>query len=244
MFWIIRYIRKLFKCGICKATFSFEDEYIVFREQCRCSVKVRYDEIKYIIYTVIGNKCFVDVVRKDQDDCYVYRTLLAEGLEIDIRGEEIGKLVHDCNKNEIILVPTIKVCNIPYIDSTDSALSTLTFLNKAGLIHIVDASDESVTVGLGMLVWKKVKMEYDILFDALGSYARYYNDTVLSCEEQKSEFWIEILDASYTLDRGYGLYPMLGGEVMLSEIYYSFNKKEIKKRMIELFEKYNRTIEQ
>lgn len=239
MFWIYRAIRKFFTCGVCRDEYRFEDTYLIFRKECKCSSTYHYDEIKYIIYTVLGNDCYIDVLKKNLNDCDIYRGLPKKGLRFSKNGQEIRKFIYECNIRGISIVPTIKVCSLPSIDRMDYALSTLTFLKKRGMVHILDATNNMIVIGVGLFVWEKLRTNKDGLFEILNSYKEIYNGGS-DFNYPKKDFWVEIIDASYTLGRGFGLYPMLNGEIILAEIYYSFDKNKIETKLIELFEKYGR----
>ncbi len=240
MFWIYRAIRRFLACGVCRDEYRFEDTYLIFRKECKCSSTYHYDEIKYIIYTVLGNDCFIDVLKKNLNDCDAYRALPKKGLRFNKNVKELGKFIHECNIRRIDIVPTIKVCNLPLINRMDYALSTLTFLKKRGMVHVLDATNTTIVIGVGIFVWKKIRTNKDGLFQILSSYDEVYNGISDVNRIPKKDFWVEMLDTPYTLGRGYGLYPMLNGEMILTDIYYSFDKNKIETKIIELFEKYSR----
>ena len=107
------------------------------------------------------------------------------------------------------------------------------------MVHILDATNNMIVIGVGLFVWEKLRTNKDGLFEILNSYKEIYNGGS-DFNYPKKDFWVEIIDASYTLGRGFGLYPMLNGEIILAEIYYSFDKNKIETKLIELFEKYGR----
>lgn len=237
MYLLVRFAKKLFKCGICKDSYYFGNKYLIFRGRCKCADRFKYDELKYIIYTVVGNSYFIDVVKKDQNDCMIYKTLIDKGVKIDSSGDQIKEFVNKCNSHKISIVPTVKVCGIPFVDNINYSILSQSFLKRGGLLHIVRITDEWIIVGGGYFSWNLVKIEHRELFELLESYSVGYDHN--ASKDKRVSFWVELLDISYTLGRGYGLYPMLNGEIVLTEIYYSFDKKKIVTKTIELFEKYS-----
>ena len=63
---------------------------------------------------------------------------------------------------------------------------------------------------------------------------------ISSSLKNEKEFNIKILSEKLTFSRGYGVYPVLNNEIIIDDIFYSFNEEEIKNKIIELFEKYNK----
>jgi len=57
--------------------------------------------------------------------------------------------------------------------------------------------------------------------------------------KDNKEFNIKILSEKVTLSRGYGIFPLLNDEIIIRDIFYSFDEDEIKNKIIELFDKYN-----
>ena len=54
-----------------------------------------------------------------------------------------------------------------------------------------------------------------------------------------SLFKIIILDKTLTIDRGFGVYPVKDKQIIIDDIFYSFDEKEIKAKIIELFKKHD-----
>jgi hypothetical protein len=65
-----------------------------------------------------------------------------------------------------------------------------------------------------------------------------FNDMFMKSFDNE-DFSITILDKNLTLNRGYGVYPILNNEIIIEDIFYSFDEEEIKSKIIELFEKHN-----
>ena len=61
---------------------------------------------------------------------------------------------------------------------------------------------------------------------------------ISSIVKEDKGFNIKLLSKKLTLHRGYGLYPILNNEIIIEDIFYSFNENEIKTKIIELFDKY------
>ena len=59
-----------------------------------------------------------------------------------------------------------------------------------------------------------------------------------------AKYYLVVLDKASTLNRGYGLYPISNKEIIIEDIFYSFDENEIKTKIIELFDKYLDTSKQ
>ena len=65
------------------------------------------------------------------------------------------------------------------------------------------------------------------------------NPNTYTSSNNKNKFSIKILSNKLTLNRGYGAFPMLNNEIIIKDIFYSFNEEKIKSKIIELFNKYD-----
>lgn len=237
MLLIIRFIKKLLSCGICNDTVDFESEYLIFRKQCNCVHKTRYQDIKYVTYTIVKNNCFFDIVLQNKNDCETYKKLVYTGLRFNIFSINLKNFVDGCIQYDIALVPSLKICHIPFIDTMDYSIFAQVFLKKKGLLCITNATKNSLTVYIGCFSWESININYSEIFELLDSSIIQYED-ITSRNLKRKDFNVMILDKSFSLNRGYGLYPFLNNEMLVKEIFYSFNIGEIKAKIIEYFEKY------
>jgi len=77
----------------------------------------------------------------------------------------------------------------------------------------------------------------DICIEELLEKPKKYMSSTVS---DNKKFNIKILSKKITFSRGYGIYPVLNNEIIIEDIFYSFNEDEIKIKIIELSDKYNR----
>jgi len=105
---------------------------------------------------------------------------------------------------------------------------TLSFLSKMFEKYLI-------SIYYSTLCKKNFFLE-DISIGDLVERPRKYLSSGINNDKQ---FNIKILSHKLTLNRGYGIYPVLNNEIIIEDIFYSFDEEEVKREVIELFEKYN-----
>lgn len=239
--YIVRYIKKFSLCGFCQESFSFEKDYIISNENCTCEQKVLYKDIKFIVYTIIGNYCYWYILQKSEEECSSYDRIFMQGVQMRITSSHTREYLEMAQAKNISVIPAINVCNIPMIDNADYSLFQYAFLNKKAILSILSVNKQLLVSEPFSNVHKEI--DYEMIFHLLKDYREILKETTsketTSKEKKNRNFSIIILDKLFTLNRGYGLYPVLNNEIIIEDIFYSFSQEEIKSKVIELFDKYN-----
>jgi hypothetical protein len=229
----IRFIKRLLKCGICKETIELEDKYIILNKKCRCECIIPYKDIRMILYTIKNKNSYLLIVKLNENWCSLYNKVFLDGVKIKSDSDTIVKATNTY-KRSLSIVPTIMPCNIPMVDRNDHSIFQYSFLFKRGLLEIINIDNDSITIS-EMFSDKHKNINFNEIFKLLKDYNVFFEDDTLTGSE-KYNFKIAILDKAFTLGRGYGLYPIFNNEIILEDIFYSFDKQEIKTKLIQLFD--------
>jgi hypothetical protein len=163
--------------------------------------------------------CYIKIYLKKGENTFDYN-----GFEII----DLNSFIYSMDKFNISILPTI-IGSYPYAIKTGYIL-TIAFrsgMNQRGLIRI---SSEMIYQDNDFLQRFNLKKYLES--------TSKFNDMFMKSFDNE-DFSITILDKNLTLNRGYGVYPILNNEIIIEDIFYSFDEEEIKSKIIELFEKHN-----
>lgn len=137
----------------------------------------------------------------------------------------IDNFIKVINEFNILVLPTI-LQESPYlIKGVSFALNYECFLHEKYLISIYYSDLKRKNFNL-----------YSMDLNELLEKPKMH---ITSSSMNNKEFNIKLLSKKLTLNRGYGLYPVLNNEIIIEDIFYSFDQEEVKSRIVELFNKYN-----
>ena len=136
----------------------------------------------------------------------------------------IDNFIKVINEFNIPVLPTILQGSPYLIKGVLFSLNYECFLHEKYLasIHYSDLKKKSFNF-------------YSINLDELLENPKIY---ITSSPVNDKEFNIKLLSKKLTLNRGYGVYPVLNNEIIIDDIFYSFNEEEVKDRIEKLFIKY------
>jgi len=230
------YFNKLlnWRCIFCEESIVIQKFKVYINQDCKCRKVLSSDNIKMILYTIVKNNCYFYVLLKNEDIYIANKKILKNGIKY--KCNELKKIVEQSIIFNLPIMPTIYPSQFAH--DFNYTIHDQAFVYKKALLHIVNASSDKLIIGEGYYLWKLKELSYSQLFEVLKSYNDYYEKTEIE-NKKKINFIVDILDKSFTLNRGYGLYPKFNNEVIIDDIFYSFDKKEIKTKILELFKKYN-----
>jgi hypothetical protein len=229
------YFNRLLNCGFCKESIVIQKSKVLINQDCRCQQIFSPDNIKMILYTIVKNNCYFYVFLKDEDIYMVNKKILKNGIKY--KCNELKKIMEQASIVNLPIVPSIYPSQFAH--DLNYTIHDQAFVYKKALLHIVNANSNKLTIGEGYYLWQLKELSYNKLFEMLKSYMDYYEKIEME-NNKKIDFIVDILGKSFTLNRGYGLYPKYNNEIIIDEIFYSFNEEEIKTKIIELFKKYSR----
>lgn len=194
----------------------FEDEYYYVNNK-------QYD-IKSISKILYGVNVY------DIEDIKYYIVLVFSIETDNITPKKGFKLINPEN-----FISEIKRFNIPVIPTiTNGGIYTIPELILTINFTSIIYGKYLVSVYYSTFLKKNFSLDNINLNDFLEKPAKYISTNY----KDENSLNIKILSDKLTLNRGYGIYPILNDEIMTNDIFYSFNEDEIKAKIEEIFKKY------
>jgi len=150
-----------------------------------------------------------------------YNTIFEQGFEL----VNIDYFINVIDKFNIPVVPTITNFGVYTIDEVILSIEYTCFIYEKYLVSIYEST----------LSKKNFSLD-DISIEELLENPKKYMSSIVN---DNKKFNIKILSKKITFNRGYGIYPVLNNEIIVDDIFYSFEEEEIKAKILELFKRYS-----
>ena len=237
-------LKKFLKCGFCKKNIKFTSDTLVINSECKCSVSIPIVDIKAIYYGIKKDKYYFMIIKKNQLFCEVcneeniLKFIILKKHTKDIR--EISDLA---KKYNLLVLPSLESCEpFIYLNTCNSVISYCFF--EKNYLLVFEKNKDNITCR-SQITNDSSFRQFDIndfninIYKALNEQSTYLKQESSYYKKSKG-IRIYLLDKKLTLDRGYGLFIYFDGNFLEDNIVYTFDKEEIKTKIIELFEKHNK----
>ena len=157
----------------------------------------------------------------------------------------ISILIETMKKFSILVLPTILERRIEFVMGFSLTHYGVSLLEERGLINLCKDKDDIFYLFkcLDGGIYKQINSLDDINLKSFLENPRInlkeFDDSYDESFDN-AKFRLVVLDKTLTLNSGYGIYPVLNNQIIIDDIFYSFNEEEIKNKIIELFEKHNK----